>query len=75
MPLKSRLVIFIFMPKNIFPDVKKLSDIRLIYTKARVDVKIRHDFALVFRRISPQGMCQIRYGWKRKSSSSKADRK
>jgi len=39
MPLKSRLGSFIFTPENIFPDVKKLSEIRLIYTKARVDVK------------------------------------
>jgi len=39
MPLRSRLASFIFTPKNIFPDVKKLSDIRLIYTEARIDGK------------------------------------
>jgi len=39
MPLKSRLVSFIFTPKNISPDVKKLLVIRLIYTEARIDGK------------------------------------
>jgi len=75
MPLKSRLVIFIFMPKNIFLDVKKLSDIRLIYTKARVDVKNQTRFCVGFPQDFATRSVSNWYGWKRKSSSSKADRK